>query len=89
MSKGKGTSRWTHVRIDQGTKARLVAWMSRLDEAIVRGQSDRDSGRWDRVTVDQAINILLDRDMRHKARKRKYASRRATGGTTPTTGETT
>jgi hypothetical protein len=70
-------ARWTHVRIDRCTYERLKAWIARQEEAKATRGAAGELGRWDRMTPDQAIAILLERDARHKDRKRAYAKRKA------------
>lgn len=72
--------RWTHIRVDKATKQRLEALRKRLEDAYVAGQTKLEIGRWEKMTVDQVINYLLDLKMGHDARKRKHAGRRAGGG---------
>jgi hypothetical protein len=60
--------------LDRATKKRLDDWIASQMLAIVAGRASPDVGRWDCMTHDQAIMILLERDMMHKARKRRYAA---------------
>jgi len=69
----------THIRIHKLTKERLDAWIANQLLAKQYGTAPKvagELGHLDRYTHDEAIQVLLERDMRHKARKRKAARTR-------------
>lgn len=69
--------KWTHIRIRQSTKDRIAQFIDSLRRAIDGGDVSVPVGRWDEITADGAISVLLDRDARHKDRKRSHAQRKS------------
>ena len=74
---------WTKVTVSAATLARLRKHQDRLLRAHERGAesvvdiTERNGGqRGNGVSVDQLVNLLLDREERHMARKRDSQARR-------------
>lgn len=79
--RGRG---WTHIRVRRTTKARLQAHCRAMTAAAQAGLSTRDlsdqpvtGGCQGGLTIDQAVQDLLDRDDAHRDRARRQRARRA------------
>lgn len=62
------TTEWKFVRVKASTKARIDQF---IDELTAQLETDVDAartGRWDTVTADEAIRVLLNRVANHRKR---------------------
>jgi len=63
------------VRVRKVTRERLRKLQQALDKAMELRPDIAELGRWDEITVDQAITVLLNRDDGHRKRGRKRSKR--------------
>lgn len=62
---------WTHIRVRKSTKAAIDKFIVELDRLMEVDPDAAELGRWDKITADQAIRVLLNRVNRHRARAKK------------------
>jgi hypothetical protein len=77
------TKNWTHIRVSRATRERLTSLLAVLaqGDGAYKPEYRHDEGAY--VSLDQAINILLDRDESHRKRARKAAKSRGKGKLPP------
>lgn len=70
---------WTSIRVRRSTILKLRAVVASLERAHNNGQYEPAYRHDVLVTIDDAINVLIDRDShkRERARKSRERSRRA------------
>lgn len=71
---------WTSIRVRRGTAERLRRVVRSLERACETGQYSPAALSDQGITLDEALSVLLDRDERHRERRRRSAkeSRRYT-----------
>lgn len=68
---------WVMIRVRPETKAGLDRVKASLQSAGELGHTNVPHGRWDEITMDGVISVLLDRDQRHRDRKRNAARKKS------------
>jgi len=69
-------TKWTMVRVSESTRKRLEAMRDSLLSAYEKGQIDLDLDERDRVSLNQVLSILLDREESHRKRSNRSATQR-------------
>lgn len=67
---------WVQVRVRAMTHDRLLAVARRLQTATELGLYSPRGNTRDIISLDEAITVLLDRDKRHRERRKAHAERK-------------
>lgn len=69
------------VKLASATYARLSRYRDKLHEMYVAGLIDLPENQVDNVSLDYAVNVLLDGKESHRKRARRQQKRRRQGST--------
>lgn len=75
--------KWVMIRVRQETRDRLKDLQDAITEEMEVNPLYAELGRWDAITVDQAIQVLLRMRDKHHERSHKACEKRKQGKAQP------